>query len=118
MSSLKVKYSFLASTVESIWLVKLGGLSANGISFSSWQISLVVKVYVPGIMDLVADMYTESRGKSISIPSGFFTIWYLYWPCLILLSPQVQISTYSSTRQVCEGITCPSTLFEDKFSEF
>ena len=72
IASLKVNVLFPDSTVESIGLVELGGLSDDYIDFSSCQIILAETIAVIGIMELVAYMVSEKnreiRPKTLIYP--------------------------------------------------
>ena len=58
MASLKVKVPFPAPILESKMLLKLGRLSGDDLALYSWWRSLVAKIAVSGLIELVTDMDT------------------------------------------------------------
>ena len=77
-------------------------MSDENIYVYSWWSSLSVKITVTRSMDLVTDMVTEEkRYIRPNILSLLITFLFSYWPGLFLISPEVQIFSYSGTRWDC-----------------
>ena len=70
--------------LEARELMKLGRLSGEDLAISLWWSSLDAKLSVYGIMDLVADMDTDTkramRLNNFGIPINFFCFY-----CILLL---------------------------------
>ena len=107
LDSLKFNLKFTSSMFDTRVLVKLRRFSGYELSLSSWWSSLAAKIYVYGIMDLVADMATDSkrstRPNNLGILSLLLSFSLIHLLCLSL---EMQIFAYSGIgRDSCEGMS-------------